>query len=137
MTRNLGEIKMADFVYRNPNPNGLFVGDCVVRAISIATGQDWDTTYTGLIFQGFALKDMPSSNYVWGEYLKSRGFSRRSIPSVCPACYTVGAFADDHPRGVYVLGTGEHAVAVVDGIVYDTADSRNAVPIYYYEMEIK
>ena len=30
----------------NPNPvSGQRVGDCTVRAISKATGQDWETTY--------------------------------------------------------------------------------------------
>ena len=127
---------MAELKYYNPNPYGSKVGDCVVRAISAATGQDWDTTFTGLAFQAFALKDMPSSNYVWGEYLRSRGFQRHAIPNTCPACYTVADFADDHPHGVYVLGTGQHAVCVADGgIVYDNWDSRNEVPIYYYSLE--
>lgn len=126
---------MADFVYFNPNPYGAKVGDCVVRAICAATGQDWDTTYTGLTFQGFALKDMPSSNYVWGEYLRSLGFEREAIPNYCPVCYTVEEFADDHPRGAYVLGTGVHAVCVRDGCVIDNWDSRNEVPIYFYREE--
>lgn len=127
---------MAELKYYNPNPYGSKVGDFVVRAISAATGQDWDTTFTGLAFQGFALKDMPSSNYVLGEYLRSRGFKRHAIPNTCPACYTVADFADDHPRGVYVLGTGQHAVCVADGgTVYDNWDSRNEIPIYYYSLE--
>lgn len=124
---------MAKLRYYNPNPYGSKVGDCVVRAIAAATCQDWDETYTGITLQGYALKDMPSSNYVWGEYLKSRGFQRKTIPNTCPVCYTVSDFADDHPSGVYVLGTGLHAVAVVDGVIWDSWDSRNEVPIYFYE----
>lgn len=124
---------MAKLRLYNPNPYGSKVGDCVVRAISAVTGQDWDETYTGITFQGYALKDMPSSNYVWGEYLKSKGFQRKTIPNTCPACYTVSDFADDHQHGIYILGTGLHAVAVVDGVVWDSWDSRNEVPIYYYE----
>lgn len=116
---------MADFIYYNPNPQGQKTGACVIRAIAVATDQDWDSVYTGLAFQGFALKDMPSSNYVWGEYLRSKGFTRRTIPDNCPVCYTVEQFADDHPDGRFVLGTGSHAIAVVDGYVYDTWDSNN------------
>jgi len=71
----------------NPNPYGSKVGDCVIRAICAATGQAWNTTYTGVTLQGYALKDMPSSNYVWGEYLKKedqkeRGGRRCLIHSV-------------------------------------------------------
>ena len=128
---------MAHLVFYNPNPYGAKVGDCVVRAIAIASDQDWDTTYTGLTFQGFVLKDMPSSNYVWGEYLKSLGFRKRIIDNDCIQCYTVADFADEHRSGAYVVGTGTHAVAVVDGDVVDIWDSRNENPVYYYEKEEK
>ena len=120
------------FRYYNPNPRGAKVGDCVIRAISKATGESWDDVYTGLTFQGFALKDMPSANYVWGEYLKSKGFRRHVIPNNCPQCVTVGQFAKENNNGVYILGTGTHVVTVVDGVVYDTWDSSDEVPIYYY-----
>lgn len=123
---------MAEWIYYNPNPFGAKVGDCVIRAISAATKQDWDKVYTGLAFQGFALKDMPSSNYVWGEFLRAKGFVRETIPNTCPACYTVGEFADDHPDGVYILGTGQHAVTIRDGNCYDSWDSRGEVPVFYF-----
>ena len=124
---------MAELHYFNPNPNGAKVGDCVVRAICAATGQDWDKTYTGLAVQGFTLKDMPSSNHVWSEYLHNKGFSRETIPNTCPACYTVGDFADDNPNGTFVLGTGVHAVAVIDGEIWDSWDSRSEIPILYFK----
>lgn len=123
---------MARFVYFNPNPFGAKTGDCVIRAICAATGQDWDTVYAGVVFAGYAAKDMPSSNSVWGDYLRSLGFIRRIIPNTCPRCYTVGDFADDHPEGRYILGTGTHAVAVVDGAILDSWDSRYEVPDYYF-----
>lgn len=124
---------MANFIYYNPNPVNQKVDDCVVRAIAAATRQDWDSVYIGLVFQGFIIKDMPANNYVWGNYLRSKGFIRRIIPNTCPDCYTVENFADDHPIGTFVLGTGSHAVAVIDGDVYDTEDSRKEIPIYYYK----
>ena len=123
---------MAEYKYFNPNPNGARVGDCVIRAICAVTGEDWDTVYTGLAFQGYVLKDMPSSNYVWSEFLKSKGFKRKVIPNTCPACYTVNDFADYHSRGSYILATGTHCVAVVDGVILDSWDSRDEVPIFYF-----
>lgn len=126
---------MGKWIYYNPNPRGAKTGDCVVRAISAATKQDWDKTYTGLTFQGFVLKDMPSNNYVWAEYLKSKGFVRKSIPNTCPVCYTIDDFANDHPEGAYVVGTGTHAVAVIDGNTYDIWDSRGEVATVYFEEE--
>ena len=126
---------MAELRYFNPNPNGSRVGDCVIRAISAVTGQDWNSTYTGAALQGYILGDMPSANHVWRAYLTSKGFQRAIIPDACPDCYTVDDFANDHPKGRFVLGTGNHAVAVVDGMVWDTWDSRNEIPIYYFYKE--
>lgn len=126
---------MAELRYFNPNPNGSRVGDCVIRAISAVTGQDWNSTYTGVALQGYVLGDMPSANHVWRAYLTSKGFQRAIIPDTCPDCYTVDDFANEHPKGRFVLGTGNHAVAVVNGEVWDTWDSRSEIPIYYFYKE--
>lgn len=128
---------MAEWIYFNPNPTGQRVGDCVIRAISAVTGQDWNTTFTGVALQGYVLGDLPSSNHVWGAYLRSKGFKRAVIPNFCPDCYSVDDFANDHPRGKFVLGTGTHAVAVVDGKVLDSWDSRGESPTYFFFKEDK
>lgn len=127
---------MARWVYYNANGRGRRTGDCVIRAVCAATGKSWDEVYTSVALLGYALEDMPSANHVWRTYLKSLGFKRRTIPDTCPACYTVGDFADDHPRGTYILGTGSHAVAVLPGgIVADTWDSSGEPVLYYYYKE--
>ena len=77
--------------------------------------------------------DMPSANRVWGEFLKTKGFLKYQIPDTCPICYTIRDFCFDHPQGTYVVGTGEHVVAVVNGNYYDSWDSGNEIPIYYFE----
>ena len=76
------------FEFYNPNPHGRRVGDCVVRAVSKALDQDWQTTYLDLI---------------------------------------------EHSRGTYVVGTGTHAIAVVDGCYYDAWDSGNEIVLYYWK----
>lgn len=119
----------------NLNPFGKHVGDCVVRALSLALDQDWDTTYLELMSQGFSMKDMPSSNAVWGQYLKNKGYKRYVIPDECPDCYTIDEFCMDNPQGVYILGTGTHVVTVKDGSYYDTWDSGREIPLYYFEKE--
>ena len=119
----------------NPNPAGKAVGDCAVRAVAIATNQTWMRTYKELCAQGCELKDMPSADHVWGTYLQAKGFSRHTLPDTCPDCYTVKAFCADHPTGVYVLGTGQHAVCVIDGDHYDAWDSGEESPIYFWQLE--
>ena len=75
----------------NPNPvRNQRVGDCAIRAICKATGQDWEN-------------------------------------------YTVEEFSADHQNGVFVLGLDGHVVTVVDGFYWDTWDSGQEIPIYYWE----
>lgn len=119
----------------NINPLRKNTGDCVVRAIGTVTDRDWDDTYLDLAVKGFFLKEMPSLNSVWGAYLRDLGYTRHIIPDTCPDCYTVGDFVKDHPRGRYVLGTGTHAIALIDGTVFDTFDSTEEIPIFYFEKE--
>lgn len=119
----------------NPNPKGYYVGDCVVRAISIASNQPWEDVYLELCVQGLALSDMPSSNKVWGKYLKSLGYHRHIIPDDCPGCYTVRDFCGEFFRGTYILGTGSHVVTVIDGNYIDSWDSGDESPIYYWTKE--
>ena len=78
------------------------------------------------------MHDMPSINKVWDEYLRRYGFYRNVIPNMCPTCYTVLDFCRDHPTGKFVLATGSHVVAVVNGDYYDSWNSGNEVPIFYY-----
>ena len=124
------------FIPVNPNPENNLTGDCTIRAISIVTNQDWDTTYIGLAIEGFILKDMPSSNRSWMKYLYNHGFRRYIIPDTCPDCYTVSQFCMDNPLGTYLLATGSHVVAIIDGNYYDTWDSGQEVPIYYFKKEV-
>lgn len=116
----------------NDNPQGKRVDDCTVRAIAVATGESWEYTYIMLCIQGFMMADMPHSNAVWAAYLRSRGWKRSVIPNSCPDCYTVRDFALDNPHGNYILGTGTHAVAVVDGFIIDSWISADEVPQYYF-----
>lgn len=121
------------YIYENPNPENKVVGDCVIRAISILLNKSWEEIYDDLTEQGRMMYDMPSSNEVWAEYLYSKGFTRKIIPDTCPACYTIWQFCEDHPIGKYLLATGSHVVAVINGNYHDSWDSGNEVPIYFFK----
>lgn len=118
--------------YANLNPMGKSVGDCTVRAISIATKKAWVDTYLDLCLLGMVMADMPSANAITTSYLKKKGFQRKTIPETCSDCYSVKDFCEDHKEGVYVLGTGSHMVAVIDGNYYDAWDSGDEIPVYYF-----
>lgn len=123
------------FIPTNPNPNNKYTGDCVIRAICIAEDKEWDDVFLELMVKGYAMKDMIESNELWNSYLHGLGYSRYIIPDTCPDCYSVREFAQDHPQGRYILGTGTHAVAVINGDYYDTWDSGHKVPIYFWRKE--
>lgn len=121
------------YVYYEINPHRRHRGDCVIRAISKVMNQTWNQTYIELCIQGYLMKDWGDSNEVWDSYLKGCGFVRKVIPNTCPECYTVRDFCRDNPYGEYILATGNHVVAVVDGDYFDSWNSGDEVPIYYYE----
>lgn len=116
----------------NPNPAGRNVGDCSVRAVSKALEIDWETAYDLISDAGYNMGDMPSSDSVWGAVLRQNGFYRAAIPNYCPDCYTVRDFCKDHPIGTYVLGFGGHVATVKDGNIYDSWDSSNEIPQFYW-----
>lgn len=120
------------YEYYNPNPLGKNVSDCVVRAISKALDQSWETTYIELSLQGYLMGDLLNSNAVWSAYLKNKGFNRDIVSNDCPDCYTIDDFANEHPNGTFIVGTGTHAVAICDGVIYDAWQSENEQPIYFY-----
>lgn len=123
------------FIFVNPNPGNKSVGDCTVRALSIALSKSWENIYLDLCLQGYMMADMPSSNDVWGTYLQNKGWVLRRLQDSCPLCYTVIDFCNDFTKGTYLLGTGSHVICVKNGKYYDAWDSGSKVPLFYYEKE--
>lgn len=122
--------------YFNENPYQRSVGDCAVRAVSKALGQTWEQTYVELCLEGFLMGDLPNSDTVWSRYLRRHGFKRYLIPDECPDCMTVERFAEENPEGVFVLSMpGRHVVTVIDGQFWDSWNSSNEVPEYYFAKE--
>ena len=102
-------------------------------AIAIATNKAWVDTYLDLCLMGMIMADMPSANSVTTAYLRNKGFQRKTVPDSCPNCYTIADFCKDHPKGTYIIGTGSHLTTVIDGDLWDSWDSSNECPVYYFE----
>ena len=120
------------YIYFQNNPTGRNVGDCSVRAISKALGISWEAAYLKLATNGLLMGDMPSSDGVWGSVLRQNGFTRSAIPNSCPDCYTAEEFCKEYPTGTYVLGFGGHGATVVDGDLFDSWDSSQEIPQFYW-----
>ncbi len=117
----------------NNNPQNKRVGDCVIRAIAKALGKEWKEVYIDLAMEGYKQADSFQSLAVWGKYLKDNGWEQKLLPDTCPACYTVEQFCKDNPQGYFVLVTGSHVIAVIDGVYFDTWNSGDEVPVYFFK----
>ena len=117
------------YKYYNPNPKRNQIGDCVIRALTMALGLSWKEVYVKLVLYGFRMSDMPSSNRVWGQMLEENGFSRHAVEGDI----TVKEFAKENPIGLFVLATGSHVVTMIHGQYFDSWDSGDESVIYYFK----
>lgn len=122
------------FVKLNCNPDGKNVGDCVIRALSKTLDQSWEETYLGVCLQGYTMHDMPSSNSVWGAYLRSKGYARHILAMDYPVGYSVADFVSEHNDSC-VLALDGHVVSACNGCYYDTWDSGDKPVLYYWSKE--
>lgn len=117
----------------NANPISNRVEDCAIRAVSVALDVPWDEAFDMIAHMAKAMGNVMHNNAVFGSVLRQHGFYRAVIPNTCPDCYTIKDFCIDYPQGVYVVGTGSHVVAVVNGNYIDTWDSGNEIPVYFWK----
>lgn len=110
------------------NPCGKSIGDCAVRAISVALNLDWYEAFDLLCNTGRRMCNLPSADEVWGAVLISNGFRRSAVAEDI----TAGEFAKRNPHGVFVLGFGGHVATVVDGEILDSWNSAFESVIFYY-----
>lgn len=121
------------YEYYNPNPTErLSVGDCAIRAVAKALNISWENAFWKIALNAFYMGDVMSSNAVWGAVLREHGFYREGLPNFCPDCYTAKDFCRDNPKGVYVLGFGNHVATVINGTLYDSWNSLSEVPQYFW-----
>ena len=120
------------YIYYNPNPMQKNTGDCVIRALCKITNKDWYYIYIQLSILGFMHCDWGNKNEIWGMFLKKIGYERHVIENTCPDCYSVSDFCKEHNSGKYILSTGSHTIAVINGDIYDAWNSLNELPIMYW-----
>jgi len=114
-------------------------GDCVTRAIAIATGQDYETVRSDLMdttekirakSKARHIKRLKSNSVrdgvhkeIYVDYLKSLGWTRT-------ACIKVGSkdrkklTTNNLPKGNVIVEVQKHLMASIDHVVHDAFDSR-------------
>ena len=95
--------------------------DCAVRAYSIARGIPYSDAH--MLFKQAGRLDRHKT---YLEHYQKLGFN------FCLFDGTVAQFVRLHPRGRYYIGIRGHAMALVDGVIYDTGYIPKRAKIKYF-----
>lgn len=121
-------------------------GDCVVRAIAIASGRSYQEVYSAIHRRaktylsrnpnlGPRARRVHSSprngvkREVYEPYLLSLGFKWTPTMRIGSGC-KVHLLASELPKGHLVVRISKHLTAVIDGVIHDTYDPRRG-PVAY------
>lgn len=116
---------MADLYYFNNNPYGYTDSDCVSRAITLATGEDYTEVGRKLYLIG-ELLDMEKLNVNCYQFLISKVYG---FPEVkFHKGMTVGEFAEQHPQGIYLIRMEGHITTLIDGDLWDLWNASDKIP---------
>lgn len=107
-------------------------GDCVCRAIAIATGRPYAEVYEALNALGKSertgKRKRSKSSARTGvykptirRYMEFIGWTWHSTMAIGQGC-KVHLRADELPAGRLVVSVSRHTVAVIDGVIHDTHD---------------
>jgi hypothetical protein len=119
-------------------------GDCIVRAIAIATRRPYADIYAELSALGWNSwrpywRDPADGLYIPGKesrrrtraYIESLGWRWTPTMRIGSGC-KVHLRADELPAGRLIVSVSRHLVAVIDGVVHDTYDcSRSGTRCVY------
>jgi hypothetical protein len=120
------------FIKQNVNPKNRKVGDCVVRAIAVASGKTWDEVFDGLCLLAKQEKAMPNSKEVFEIYLQQIGFKKHKMPRKANGSkYIAGEWASQI-KGVAVIQVARHLTAAVEQSIVDIWDCGGKSVYNYY-----
>ena len=117
-------------------------GDCVTRAIAIATGKPYKEVYDAL--NGLAVNERTGKRkrgksssrkgvyrYAFDKYLFSLWWQWHPTMAIGQGC-KVHLKSDELPQGNLIVNVSRHLVAVINGVINDTHDpSRDGTRCVY------
>lgn len=116
-------VNTESFTYTNPHPKGIrTLGDCVIRAISIATGKSWLDVYDELTALGRELLAPPTDMKVVTAYLDPIA---ERINVMTDGRRLTALDLTKKGRKTYVVRTANHLATVRAGKLRDTWDSSH------------
>lgn len=113
------------YKYYQPNKKDLKdrYGDCVMRALTKATGKSWIEVFDDVTPISREMQCPFNEKECYETYLKQLGFKYYGISNKKGSKRpTVSEFAKKHKKGIFYLNVAHHCVTIEDGIYYDTWD---------------
>lgn len=138
------------FHFYNENPKDNRTGDCVVRAIGLATELGWDEAYKSLCKYGYKKKLMPNDKQCYDKWLQENGWVKHKQPrkwdntkyTGIEFCKLQQNYAGSYVHDGVVLSDriiahigGHHLVAIVDGKINDIWYSQDGCIGNYWTKE--
>lgn len=124
------------YVPYNPHPQQKHVGDCVKRAFTRLMGEDYKTVSL-LLNRHKKVTNSKTFNQDknWRSFAESLGWSRETLKVVKGIPKTrVWEFVRANPQGKFLIKASRHVIAVEDGIIFDSFDSRNGIVHHYWRV---
>lgn len=123
-------------------------GDCVVRAVAIASGLPYQEVYDALSegcrTQKLTKRSKPKSSarngvYVrrkwFRDYMASIGFKWTPTMRIGSGC-KVHLCAEELPAGRLIVSVSKHYTTMIDGVIHDTHDPRRENEFYWADGRI-
>lgn len=119
--------ELPGYCFFNPNPRGCRTGDCVKRAIVVATGKDYKELEL-FMNRNKVVKDAYNNQKNYEHVIDLLGGKKikMSVPAGKDRWHVtdVGHFLKDHPNITAVLQVSKHLIGVRNNIIYDLYDDR-------------
>lgn len=119
--------------YYNANPLGRKVNDCTVRAIALATGESWDSTYNYL--SDYAQQEaVMMDNVVYIDKFLDKNFEK-IYTNEKGYNMTVDDVSKCWYKGTYLITMKNHITCCIDGIIYDTFNPSDRLVWEVYKVK--
>lgn len=112
------------FCYLNLNPELKTESDCVYRAITLATQDDYEVIDCKLYYTS-KLYDCPQLCVCCYKHLLDDYYKFKRIKH-CKGM-TIEEFANENPYGTFIIRVEGHLTCVIDNTLYDIWDCRNEI----------
>lgn len=122
-------------------------GDCVTRAIAIATGQDYQTVYAAMANGNAEQRITKRSRTSHGkrtarsgisvqrkwfkDYMTALGWKWTPTMGIGTGC-TVHLHDGELPMGRLIVSVSKHYTTVIDGVIRDTFDPQREEKMHWY-----